>query len=70
MKITSKKAEFGCIQTETCTHHSVMVSAGVLRERDALLLKHGVLLDLEHKCAAAVQAYLEMLQHIQRNVYV
>jgi hypothetical protein len=46
-----------------------MVSAGVLLVQVALLSKPGVLLDQEHKCAAAEQAYQETLQDIQRNVY-
>ena len=69
MKITSKRVEFGFIQTEICIPVSVMASAGVLREQAASLLKLGVLQDQEHRCAAVEQAYQETHQHTQRNVY-
>jgi hypothetical protein len=46
-----------------------MAFAGGRLEQAALLLKLGALLVQEHRCAAAEQAYQEMHQDIQRNVY-
>ncbi len=70
MKTTSKRVEFGFIQMETCTLVSATAFAGVLQEQAASLLKLGVLLDREHRCAAVEQVYQETHQDILKNVYV